>query len=379
MILSILSLLFNLAISYSVSKDSILRNYNICQRCDLKYSNVETLAYVTPWNEDGYNVASQYWQKFDYIVGAWYELQVETSALDIVNFNITGQVDQNFMRNVTEKGIRSAVFPQFELTRTDISSYQAFIMNETFASSVADAIFSRLSLYNMTGCVLNIIRPGVNILKKSVYKYSEYLRLQIIMINKIVKQLALYNIKAIVVIPETKNDQRPDFNTRDFLHLFWNVHRFIITTNDFSKNTPGPSSPLSWIRKNINYIISKAPIYGIESDSQSYANLKKKLIFTISLFGYEYIPSSAQYKKYQTRVIDGSRFIDIIRRYQPVLSWVDSQAELKIEYTEHSMHIISYYNIQESIIRRLQLANRLGTGIMLWELGQGLPYHYQYI
>lgn len=379
MILIILSLLFNLAISFPVTKDSILRNYNICHQCDLKYSNVETLAYVTPWNEDGYNVAIQYWHKFDYIVGAWYELQVKKSALDIVNFTITGQVDQNFIANVTEKGIRSAVFPQFELARTDISSYQAFIMNETFASSVADAIFGRLSLYNMTGCVLNILRPGVNILKQSMYRYSEYLRLQVIMINKIVKQLARYNIKSILVIPETKHDQRPDFNTQDFLHLFWNVHRFIITTNDFSKNTPGPSSPLSWIRKNINYIISKAPTHDIQIDSQSYTQFKKKLMFTISLFGYEYIPSSDQNTKYQTQVIDGSKFIDIIRSYSPVLSWIDSQAELKIEYIEHSKHIISYYNIQESIIIRLQLANRLGTGIMLWELGQGLPYHYQYL
>lgn len=375
MILTLLACVFTLASSYTITVDSILTKYNTCNNCDNKISNVETLAYVTPWNEEGYGPAITYWHKFDYIAPAWYEIHIQNTINNTLNLTISGNANQVFLRNLTDYDVKSIITPQFEIREPfDNRAYRSFLVNDTNVSALGDAIYNRLSLYNFTYCILNIFKNGSKILKQNMQDYPEYRQLQILMVDRIVKYLNLKHIRTLIVTPKVDYNERPDFNTEDFLILFRNVHRFIIITSDFSEDSPGPNSPIRWVRKNINHIISGLPY---NTTVEEYREYKKKLMFSIPLFAWEFIPISQAGKEYESRALKGPELIQILRTKNPKLTWEENSGELRLDYKNDTMQLTTYYNCQESIREKIKLASRLGTGVMLWELGQGLPFHYE--
>jgi chitinase domain-containing protein 1 len=377
MLNTILFFLIPLSNSLEITIDSILSNYNTSNNINTRSSNVETLAYVTYWGDSGYPNAGKLWHKFNYIGGAWHEFEIEKDALNNLNFTIATYKLQNFMTYATEYGIKSQIFPQFEMRKeVNIGIYREFLQNENMASTFGDAIYEKLMEYNFTGCILNMIKGGTGILKQYMPDYPEYRKLQIIMVGKIVKHLALKNIKTMVVVPEAKYDARPDFDSDEFMYLFKDVYRFIVTTNDYFKATPGPNSPMLWVRKNVNYLMPKASMNGTNLNSHTYDEYKKKIMFTAPLFGREFNLTSPRDNKYENRDIVGASFIQIIQDRNPNLTWVDQAAELKMDYTVDSWRLIAYYPIQESITERIRFAKRLGTGVTFWELNQGLLYNF---
>jgi chitinase domain-containing protein 1 len=375
MILALLAYLFTLASSYTITVDSILTKYNTCNNCDHKISNVETLAYVTPWNEDGYEAAIKYWHKFNYIAPAWYEIHIQNDINNTLNLTISGNANRLFLENLKDYDVKSIITPQFEIREPfDNKAYRSFLVNDTNVSALGDAIYDRLSLYNFTYCIVNILKNGSKILKQNMSDYPEYRRLQILVVDRIVKYLILKRIRTLIVIPKVDYSESPDFKTDDLLLLFRNVHRFIIITNDFSDDSPGPNSPIRWVRRNINNVISGLPD---NTTVEEYREYKKKLMFCIPLFAWEFVPTSQASKGYESRALKGPELIEILRTKQPKLTWEENHGELRLEYKNDTVELTTYYNSQESIIEKIKLASRLGTGVMLWELGQGLPFDYE--
>ena len=57
--------------------------------------------------------------------------------------------------------------------------------------------------------------------------------------------------------------------------------------------------------------------------------------------------------------------------------WVNSQEHAFYNHGANDKYIIIYYPTLYSILAKIKLATDLGTGLSIWELGQGLDYFFE--
>ena len=74
--------------------------------------------------------------------------------------------------------------------------------------------------------------------------------------------------------------------------------------------------------------------------------------------------------------IIGHEYISLLRKHKPTLLWDDKVKEHYFEYVEKKKKHIVFYPSLKSLALRLEEASQWGTGISIWEIGQGLEYFF---
>lgn len=165
-------------------------------------------------------------------------------------------------------------------------------------------------------------------------------------------------LDVILVIPPNRDHMHDLFSADNFNELYSSVTAFSLMTYDFSTlERPGANAPLHWVKSAVEHVCPKK------------GKRRAKILLGLNMYGYDYTPNGGG-------TIMAHDYLEYLRLYKArlILDEHDKENffEMKIESGRHVIFYPTLYSIQE----RIQLAQQLGTGLSIWELGQGLDYFY---
>ncbi|PRP81229.1 chitinase domain-containing protein 1-like [Planoprotostelium fungivorum] len=312
-----------------------------------------TLAYVTPWNNHGYDIAKIFSCKFDYVSPIWYNIKFKGSS-----FILEGDhnVDSEWMTEVKDggcqEGFKTNMVPRFLFDGWDSKAYMQLIQVPTQQTKLIEKIIATCQKFKFDGIVLE----GGALLPR------EYISALLPFYKKLGKSLHGASLKYVLVVGP-KREEKASFSHGELDQLGDDVDYLSLMTYDYSPQSPGPNSPTSWMSSSALSLIPP----------QDEKKTSEKILLGLPFYGYDYTVSSQSAKS-----LLGKDFIQLIRKYKPDMIWDERDKEHKMEYITKdtaSLHVV-YYPSLKFIEERLKLAESLKTGISIWEIGQGLDYFY---
>ncbi|KAH8289912.1 hypothetical protein KR018_002779 [Drosophila ironensis] len=359
-----------------LAKDILTNHRTYFKDTGLRRFNGTTLGYVTPWNSHGYDVAKIFAKKFDIISPVW--LQVVKQGDD---YQVAGvhDIDAGWLSDVRRKGKQAdnqrtvKVFPRFIFEHFTDRDIKLLLSDAKERSRVNEALIKVCKDNRFDGLVLEVWSQLAGRIDDNIL-YN--------LILQMAKDLQKQKLRLILVVPPYRKDTGNLFGERHMEKLYKHIFAFSLMTYDFSSvQRPGANAPLYFVRKAVEMI---APEGCPDMEAK-----RAKILLGLNMYGNDYTPDGGG-------PITFGQYLDLVKHVKKHLTyderdvenffevkWVFSGCFLKklilafvlLFRNENGRHIVFYPTLY-SINERIKLAQELGTGISIWELGQGLDYFY---
>ncbi|XP_053672316.1 chitinase domain-containing protein 1 [Anopheles nili] len=335
------------------AKDIIVENAAYFQDTSLKLFEGTVLGFVTPWNNHGYDVAKMWGPKFDYVSPVW--LQVLRKGPKKYEIAGVHDIDDGWAKDVKKAGstINNRVVPRVlfdKFTDRDFSQLLTYPEERTI---VAKLLLATVRKHRFDGIVLEVWS------QLAARVEDNFL---VGLVEEICNTLTGASYDCILVIPPARKETYDLFSRKHFEALVPSVTAFSLMTYDFSSvQRPGANAPLYWVRNAVLHICPDS--------ADGLREKRAKILVGLNMYGSDFTPNGGQ-------PIVAHEYLALLKHLKGHLTYDEHDVENFFEVkTSNGRHMV-FYPTLFSIDERLKLARELGTGISIWELGQGLDYFY---
>lgn len=135
-------------------KDVIRENeaYTVSQ-ADVKHFNGTNLAYLTPWNSRGYEIAEIFAHKFTYLSPVWLQLKINHEKEE-VQLEGTHDIDYQWMSRVRANNPAIKIVPRVIFDQWTQLEIQHLLENNKMPSSIGRLLVDSAKKYDFNGFVL---------------------------------------------------------------------------------------------------------------------------------------------------------------------------------------------------------------------------------
>lgn len=347
----------NLIDEEPAARDIIIENAAYYKDTSIRRFNGTVLGYVTAWNSHGYDVAKTFAKKFDIISPVWFQL-LRTNGESVYELAGKHDIDAGWIKDVRKAG-RSGkkkttkFYPRVIFEKFTEGDYSKMFSSASERQMIYELIVNMCIVHQFDGIVLEIWS------QLAARVHDNYLFNLVIDLSKELQQAGL---KLILVIPPMREEMHNLFSEKHFNRLYPHVSAFSLMTYDFSNvQRPGANAPLHWIRTSIENIVP--------STAEHFEIKRKKILMGLNMYGNDYTPDGGG-------PIVAGQFLELVKYVKKRLTYDEHDVENFFEIKAPDGRHIVFYPTLYSINERIKLAEEMGVGISIWELGQGLDYFY---
>lgn len=345
-------------------QEILTENSKVSENVSHRYYTYPVLAYITPWNSKGYEMAKKFNSKFTHLSPVWYDLKSQGTSLILEGRHnadagwllelrkgdalvLPRVVLEAFPKEVLRKKKLRDKAIDLILTECKEMEYDGIVL-ESWSRWTAYGILHDPELRNMA---LELIKQLGHALHS---------------VNSVRNRKQHLQLVYVIGPPHSEKFQPHDFGPVDLQSLSDAVDGFSLMTYDFSgPHNPGPNAPLKWIRFTLQLLLGSP---GIKAHS-----LARKIFLGINFYGNDFVLSEVS----GGGAITGREYLNLLEKHKPAFQWEKNSGEHFFFFSDenHVKHAVFYPSLI-SISMRLEEAKLWGTGIAIWEIGQGLDYFF---
>ncbi|VDN05917.1 unnamed protein product [Thelazia callipaeda] len=334
-----------------LSVASILRDHDKLCTEKKKFSH-PVLAYVTPWNNGGYNIAKFAAQKFTHIAPVWFHFKPEMKQRKTCILFGMHDLDTKWLADVRANNSKIKFVPRFIIDSTVTKNAQQFLYDERWQTNCAQIVINFLKKNKMHGAVVEVWLQMLSLIHKDTKEE---------LVELIVHWAELFHkfdLEIIVPFPAPLHDMKKPtglVTKNELAKVMESVDFVNVMTYDYHTNHFAGIAPFEWVHKNLEYILSDPLIN------------PSKIFLGLNFYGYALEGTTL-------KTVVGREFLEYMTAKSGTLMWNSKTKEHFLRFQSSGNDGFCTYPTVASVEVRLRLADYLNVGVGIWELGQGLNY-----